>query len=121
MPARTRGRRRCGEFEEETGIRRPTAAPLPLGDAWQSSGKRIMAFAVEGELDVDLIRSNVFDLEWPPRSGRLQSFPEVDQAPVVPDFGSERQNRAGTSRVSRSACTTARMLDGLIAIWASAR
>ena len=68
------------EFEEETGVRPPTAAPLALGEARQPSGKRITAFAIEGELDTRLIRSNVFNLEWPPRSGRLQSFPEVDRA-----------------------------------------
>jgi predicted NUDIX family NTP pyrophosphohydrolase len=67
------------EFEEETGLR-PGGVPLELGEARQASGKRITAFALEGDLDVDCIRSNVFEMEWPPRSGRKQSFPEIDRA-----------------------------------------
>jgi predicted NUDIX family NTP pyrophosphohydrolase len=43
-------------------------------------GKRVIAFAVEGDLDVDAIRSNTFEIEWPPKSGKMQSFPEIDRA-----------------------------------------
>jgi predicted NUDIX family NTP pyrophosphohydrolase len=67
------------EFEEETGSS-PPANPLPLGDVLQKAGKRITAFAAEGDLDAGLIRSNTFEMEWPPRSGRKQVFPEIDRA-----------------------------------------
>jgi predicted NUDIX family NTP pyrophosphohydrolase len=67
------------EFAEElgTGLVGKTE---PLGDIRQKNGKRVTAFAVEGDLNVDAVRSNEFEMEWPPRSGRLQSFPEVDRA-----------------------------------------
>ncbi len=67
------------EFEEELG-HRPVGEPVPLGAVRQAGGKIVEAFALQGELDVTTIRSNHFELEWPPRSGRRQSFPEVDAA-----------------------------------------
>jgi predicted NUDIX family NTP pyrophosphohydrolase len=67
------------EFEEETGTRL-TAVPFPLATVRQSGGKVVEAFAVEGDLDSAAIRSNSFEVEWPPKSGRRQSFPEVDEA-----------------------------------------
>jgi predicted NUDIX family NTP pyrophosphohydrolase len=67
------------EFEEELGIA-PMGNLEPLGEAVQPSRKRVIAFAAEGDLDVAAIRSNTFEIEWPPRSGRKQSFPEVDRA-----------------------------------------
>jgi len=66
------------EFEEETGTRLD-AVPFPLGTVRQSGGKTVQAFAVEGDLDVSGIRSIEFELEWPPRSGRRESFPEVEE------------------------------------------
>ena len=68
------------EFEEETGTRLPEEALADLGTARLKSGKRVSAWAVEGDLDADVITSNEFELEWPPRSGRMQTFPEVDRA-----------------------------------------
>ena len=67
------------EFGEETGF---TAAGefLPLTPLKQPSGKIIQAWAVAGDCDPGAIRSNTFSLEWPPRSGRRQEFPEVDRA-----------------------------------------
>ncbi len=67
------------EFGEETGF---TAAGefLPLTPLKQPSGKIIQAWAVAGDCDPGAIRSNTFTLEWPPRSGRRQEFPEVDRA-----------------------------------------
>lgn len=66
------------EFLEETGF--ASAPPfLPLGELRQKSGKRISAWAFEGDADPAGLVSNLFELEWPPRSGRLQSFPEVDR------------------------------------------
>lgn len=66
------------EFAEETGF--PSTPPyLPLGELRQKSGKRIAAWAFEGDADPARLQSNAFEMEWPPRSGRLQSFPEVDR------------------------------------------
>ena len=67
------------EFFEETG----TAIEgefLPLGEVRQAGGKRVTAWAVEGDLDADAVRSNLFELEYPPKSGKLREFPEVDRA-----------------------------------------
>ena len=68
------------EFAEETGTRLPGGALDELGSVKLKSGKLVLAFAVEGDLDPATISSNTFELEWPPRSGRIQSFPEVDRA-----------------------------------------
>ena len=67
------------EFEEETGTRL-TAVPFPLARVRQSGGKWVEAFAVEGDLDASAIRSNDFEMEWPPGSGRRQRFPEAAEA-----------------------------------------
>jgi predicted NUDIX family NTP pyrophosphohydrolase len=67
------------EFLEETGVAL-SGSLEPLGEIRQRGGKRVIAFAVEGDLDVQTIRSNTFEIEWPPKGGRLQSFPEIDRA-----------------------------------------
>jgi predicted NUDIX family NTP pyrophosphohydrolase len=67
------------EFEEETGIA-PRGEFLPLGEVKQSGGKIVTAWAFEGDGDADKIRSNTFSMEWPPKSGKLREFPEVDRA-----------------------------------------
>ena len=67
------------EFEEELGSR-PDGKPMPLARIRQKGGKWVEAFALEGDFDPDAIVSGSFEMEWPPRSGRLQSFPEVDRA-----------------------------------------
>jgi hypothetical protein len=69
-PARISGR---GRF-------RYRGALEPLGYVRQRGGKRVTAFVVEGDLDADAIKSNTFEIEWPPKSGRMQSFPEIDRA-----------------------------------------
>jgi predicted NUDIX family NTP pyrophosphohydrolase len=67
------------EFAEELG--NAAAGPLrPLGEIRQRGGKRVHAFAVKGDLDIRAIESNTFEMEWPPKSGRLQTFPEIDRA-----------------------------------------
>ena len=67
------------EFAEEIGS--AAAGPLrPLGEIRQRGGKRVHAFAVEGDLDIRTVKSNSFEMEWPPNSGRLQAFPEIDRA-----------------------------------------
>lgn len=67
------------EFAEETGVHL-TGEPVALEDIVQAGGKRVAAFALEGDLDVSAVVSNTFDLEWPPRSGKICAFPEVDRA-----------------------------------------
>jgi predicted NUDIX family NTP pyrophosphohydrolase len=67
------------EFAEETGTRL-TAVPFPLAVIRQAGGKIVEAFAVEGDLDPAAVLSNEFEMEWPPRSGRAERFPEVEQA-----------------------------------------
>ncbi len=68
------------EFTEELGAPVPDGEPLALGDVRQKSGKRVSAWAIPGDLDPEGITSNEFELEWPPRSGRRRTFPEVDRA-----------------------------------------
>ena len=67
------------ELEEETGYR-PQGELLELQPVTQPGGKRVFAWAARGELDPSAIASNTFTMEWPPRSGRMQEFPEVDRA-----------------------------------------
>lgn len=67
------------EFSEETGTSLGDI-PFPLAKIRQAGGKYIEAFAIEGDLDPQSIRSNHFELEWPPRSGKLERFPEVEEA-----------------------------------------
>jgi predicted NUDIX family NTP pyrophosphohydrolase len=68
------------EFAEETGTRLPETALDDLGSVKLKSGKLVLAFAVAGDLDAATVRSNTFELEWPPRSGRRRQFPEIDRA-----------------------------------------
>jgi predicted NUDIX family NTP pyrophosphohydrolase len=68
------------EFEEELGSAAPDGATVELGEVRQKSGKLVRAWALEGDLDATGAHSNTFTVEWPPRSGRMQEFPEVDRA-----------------------------------------
>jgi predicted NUDIX family NTP pyrophosphohydrolase len=68
------------EFQEELGIPAPGGEVAALGSVRQAGGKTVYAWAIEGELDVTEVHSNTFEVEWPPRSGKKQSFPEVDRA-----------------------------------------
>jgi len=68
------------EFEEELGSPVPPGALVPLGEHRVTSGKVLTVWAVEGDLDAGTCVSNTFELEWPPRSGRVQEFPEIDRA-----------------------------------------
>ena len=73
------------EFGEETGSEvgavaaEPSRAPIPLGAVELKSGKAVHGWAIEGDLEPALARSNEFELEWPPRSGRRALVPEVDR------------------------------------------
>jgi predicted NUDIX family NTP pyrophosphohydrolase len=68
------------EFEEETGVGLPSGELVELGSVKQKGGKVVSAWAAEGDLDTGSVRSNTFTMEWPPRSGRTEEFPEVDRA-----------------------------------------
>lgn len=68
------------EFHEELGHAAPNGDLVALGRIRQAGGKLVTAWAVESDVDVRSIRSMTFEMEWPPRSGRMQSFPEVDRA-----------------------------------------
>ncbi|WP_245549732.1 NUDIX domain-containing protein [Gordonia effusa] len=68
------------EFTEEIGFPVPDGPLIELGDVTLKSGKVVTGYALEGDIDEKAIVSNKFELEWPPRSGRTQSFPEVDKA-----------------------------------------
>jgi predicted NUDIX family NTP pyrophosphohydrolase len=67
------------EFTEETGSPPPPGEPLALGEVKQSGGKTVSAWAIQAQLDPAAMRSNTFELEWPPRSGRTEAFPELDR------------------------------------------
>ena len=67
------------EFEEETGSKVPDGPLVELGEIRQKSGKLVLGWAAEGDLDPSTAVSNTFDLEWPPRSGVVQAFPEIDR------------------------------------------
>jgi predicted NUDIX family NTP pyrophosphohydrolase len=68
------------EFTEELGPSASIGPLLPLGEIVQRGGKHVTAFAGEGSFDPAKLASNTFEIEWPPRSGRMQSFSEVDRA-----------------------------------------
>ena len=68
------------EFCEETGFPRPAEPYLALGEIEQKGGKRVIAFAAAGDAEPGALRSNTFELEWPPRSGQRRTFPEIDRA-----------------------------------------
>ncbi|QBI53367.1 NUDIX domain-containing protein [Streptomonospora litoralis] len=68
------------EFAEELGRPAPAGDPFALGEVRQSGGKTITCFALEGDFDTSRIDGNTFELEWPPRSGRVREFPEIDRA-----------------------------------------
>jgi predicted NUDIX family NTP pyrophosphohydrolase len=96
------------EFAEETGFELsavagdPRLAPLDLGEVTLKSGKVIHAWAVEGDLDPELAHSNDTEIEWPPRSGRRMTIPEVDRvAWFAPDEARRRAHPAQAAFVER--------------------
>jgi len=68
------------ELEEELGTAPPLGALVDIGSVRQKGGKQVVAWAAEGDFDPAALRSNTFEMEWPPRSGRREAFPEVDRA-----------------------------------------
>src|SRR5512132_4737286 len=67
------------EFAEETGSQPPDGTLLELGEIRQKGGETVIAWALAGDLDPATARSNTFEMEWPPRSGRRRAFPEIDR------------------------------------------
>jgi predicted NUDIX family NTP pyrophosphohydrolase len=90
------------EFAEELGSPLPAGDLVDLGEIRQKSGKRVRAWAIAGDLDAERIQSNLFVMEWPPRSGQTQAFPEVDRAEwfELPD-ARERVNPAQVALLDR--------------------
>ncbi len=78
------------EFAEETGAAPPEGPTIELGEVRQAGGKRVRAWALEGDFDPAALRSNTFTLEWPPRSGRSAEFPEIDRLSWVDPAGARR-------------------------------
>lgn len=78
------------EFREETGLPPPEDAWLELGSIIQKGGKVVHGWAVEGDLDPALARSETFEMEWPPHSGKVEAFPEIDR---VAWFGLDEARR----------------------------
>jgi predicted NUDIX family NTP pyrophosphohydrolase len=92
------------EFAEETGTTAPDGPALELGEVRQSGGKRVRAWAIEADLDPTALQSNTFSLEWPPRSGQMREFPEVDRFEWCPPaVASRRLVKAQVELVERLA------------------
>ena len=72
------------EFVEELGVPCPAEDLIELGEVTQRGGKRVVAWCGVGDIDVAAVASNTFEIEWPPKSGRRQTFPEVDRAQFFP-------------------------------------
>jgi predicted NUDIX family NTP pyrophosphohydrolase len=95
------------EFEEELGTAAPDGLAQDLGEVRQKSGKLVRAFALEGDLDADRITSNPCEVEWPPRSGRLITIPEVDRAEWFRlDEAGRKINQAQVALLERLAAVT---------------
>jgi predicted NUDIX family NTP pyrophosphohydrolase len=89
------------EFEEELGFR-PEGTLTSLGEVTQASGKVVHAWALEGDFDTSKIRSNTFEMIWPPRSKNMQQFPEVDRAEFFPlPIAREKLNPAQVAFIDR--------------------
>jgi predicted NUDIX family NTP pyrophosphohydrolase len=92
------------EFEEELGTAAPPGEATDLGEVRQKSGKLVRAWSLVGDLDATEITSNTFELEWPPRSGKLIEIPEVDRAEWFPlDLAREKINPAQAELLDRLA------------------
>ncbi len=83
------------EFKEETGAAAPDGGFVALSPVRQPSGKTVHAWAVRGEFDVAALKSNLFPMEWPPKSGQRQEFPEVDRAAWLPLAQAKRKISPG--------------------------
>jgi len=82
------------EFEEETGVK-ISGKFIELKPVKQKSGKLVYAWAIEGDIDSSKIKSNEFEMEWPPKSGKMKSFPEIDRAAWFNLKDAEQKMNAG--------------------------
>lgn len=90
------------EFEEEMGSPPPDGPVTSLGELRQPSGKVITAWSIRGDFDPESLQSNTFALEWPPRSGHIQQFPEIDRAEwFTPDVAHEKLVRGQIGFIDR--------------------
>lgn len=90
------------EFAEEIGQTAPDGEVIELGEVRLKSGKRVVAFAIDGDLDVSVVTSNTFEMAWPPRSGKTQAFPEIDRAEwFSPDDARRKLNPAQVAFIDR--------------------
>jgi predicted NUDIX family NTP pyrophosphohydrolase len=90
------------EFEEESGHMAPEGPTIELGEVRQAGGKRVVCWAIEGDLDPSDASSNTFEIEWPPRSGRRQAFPEIDRVAWFDPASARRKiNRAQAAFLDR--------------------
>ncbi len=89
------------EFEEEMGFS-PPENEVELGEIRQKGGKRVIAWAVEGDCDPSAIVSSTFTMQWPPKSGKVQEFPEIDRAAWFdPDTAREKLHKGQVTLVDR--------------------
>lgn len=95
----------CREFSEEMGVPVPPGRPIDLGVFRQRTGKEIHIWAVEGDVDSEACVSNTFTMEWPPRSGRMQEFPEMDRAGWWSVDAAKERVVAGQIAVLDALCT----------------
>ena len=94
------------EFAEELGSPPPAGEPVALGEVRLKSGKRVQAWALAGDLDASAIVSGTFEMAWPPRSGAMQTFPEVDRAEWFGfELAKEKLNPAQAAFIDRLADT----------------
>lgn len=97
------------ELAEETGCSPEADRYHPLGEVKQKGGKVVVAWAFAGDLDPDALESNTFELEWPPRSGKRRTFPEVDRAAWLDlDTARAKINPAQRPLLDRAASDEAR-------------
>ncbi|RPE45721.1 putative NUDIX family NTP pyrophosphohydrolase [Streptomyces sp. Ag109_O5-1] len=92
------------EFQEELGLPPPDGEAIELGEVRQTNGKIVTAWAIEADLDPAAIAPGTFEMEWPPRSGRIQEFPELDRvAWLTPDRARELIVKAQAAFLDRLA------------------
>lgn len=92
------------EFQEELGLPPPDGEAIGLGEVRQTNGKIVTAWAIEADLDPAAITPGTFEMEWPPRSGRIQEFPELDRvAWLTPDRARELIVKAQAAFLDRLA------------------
>lgn len=90
------------EFMEETGLIVPHDGYIELGDVRQRGGKTVFAWAIKGDADPEELASNTFSMEWPPGSGRVSEYPEMDRFLwAMPAFARRKLNRAQGAFVDR--------------------